>query len=170
MCHDIDDCLKHLTLDDNNDLVVGVSRSHAMSSSPFRKHEIFCFDRSQNIANYTISLAIRNDNELISNINKVIRGVMEGGLDVKWQRENRISTPPDVWDKVYIFSMGHFSVLFLNLYFPGIFLSTATLFLEIFVAKKMNQVQTGRERKFWMILGNFFDGKRHFFNFKQHRK
>lgn len=167
MCGDIDDCLKRLTLDANDDLAVGVSRRHAISSSLFRNHDIFCFDRGENIANYTISLAIRNDIKLISTINKLIRRVLEGGLDVKWQREISIDAQQDGWDQVYIFSMGHCSIMFFMLYFPGILLSTATLFLEIFISKQMNQVQKARERKFWMRFGKFFDGRRHFFHFKQ---
>lgn len=158
VCDDIDDCLKHLTLDANDDLAVGVSRRHAMCSSLFTNHDFFCFDRGQNIANYTISLAIRNDIELISNINKVIRRVLEGGLVVKWQREIRINAPLDGWHQAYIFNMGHISIVFFMLYFPGILLSTATLLLEIFVARKMNQGQRASGRKFcyWEIYWEIF--------------
>lgn len=64
-----------------------------MSSLLFANHEIFCFDCSQNIANYTVTLEIRNDYQL-AKINEIIRGILERGLSVKWQR-------PYVWNRLY---------------------------------------------------------------------
>lgn len=64
-----------------------------MSSLLFANHEIFCFDCSQNIANYTFTLEIRNDYQL-AKINEIIRGILERGLSVKWQR-------PYVWNRLY---------------------------------------------------------------------
>lgn len=72
-----------------------------MHNSLYANH-IFCFDRSQNIANYSISLAIQNDYDLFKKINKKIRGVLEGGLNIRWQRENTKPIPPEIGDASHL--------------------------------------------------------------------
>lgn len=165
-CNDIDKCLEQLTLDDSYNLAVGVSRTHVMSTSFFTKHQVFCFDRSQNIANYTISLAIRNDHGLLATFDKIIREVLEGGLNVKWQRENRKYFPPDTtgipFDSAEALGMDHLSILIYFVYIPGMFLAGATFFLERKIFKEIRRAQTARKRKFWLLLAKFCDGRRHY--------
>lgn len=167
-CDDVDLCLEYLKHNDNYDMAVGVSRLHAMSTSFYGNREIFCFDQSQNIANYTISLAIFNHNELIAIINKIIRHALEGGLFVKWQRENRINVLQEAGAERQPEQLGIDESLIV-LYFiglPGLFLATATLLLERLIASQKLQAKTAEKRIFWSRLENLVDGRRHFFKLK----
>lgn len=160
--------MERLTRDDNYNLAVGVSRMHVMFSPLFRNHEIVCFDRTENIANYTISLAIRNNFEMMSTTNKIIRGILEGGLNVKWQREHEVNIPPEIDEKrqARANSMEEFMILIYFVCIPGLFLATATLMLERTIAVRKLRAQTARERKFWMQLEKMVDGRRHMFRFR----
>lgn len=163
-CNNIDECLKLLTHDDNDDLAVGVSRTHAMSTSLFANHKIFCFDRSQNIANYTIALAIRNDVGLVSKINHVLRYILNGGLHIKWSKEHRMRVVTKdninenlntVWEP---FKLEYFLFSFYYVLFPGLFLAAATFCAECYIAKRKKRPNAST---MWKILSDFFDGHRH---------
>lgn len=149
------------TDDNNDDMAVGVSRAHAMSTSLLANHEIFCFERSQNIANYTISLAIRNDVELVVRINTIIQNILNGGLNVKWPREHSITislkenTHTNIWKPI---RMEFFAALFHFLYFPGIFLATAAFYAELHIAKRRSVSNCSTK---CTILSEFSDGHRH---------
>lgn len=169
MCDAIDQCLDLLKQDDSDDLAIGVSRLHATSTSMYENNEIFCFGRNQNIANYTISLAVRNDYEFITEIRRVIWGVLEGGLNIKWQRENPTKSPRDDSNQFLFLRMGGFITLFYFVYFPGLFLAFSTFCLELFVASKIKKAQTARGRKFWMKFGHMLNGRRHMFKLQRKR-
>lgn len=162
ICNDIDKCLADLTQYDNDDLAVGVSRAHAMSTSLFSNHEMFCFDRSQNIANYSISLAIRNDGELISKIDKIIQNILHGGLQIKWKREHPIKTSLEKnarsntsWSPL---SLECIMFAFHFVVFPGTLLGAATFCAELWVAKRRRE---SNRSTIWRILSEFLDGHRH---------
>lgn len=152
-----------MTLANNDDLAVGVSRTHAMSALPFINHEVHCFDRSQNIANFTISLAIRNDLELVSRINQIIQNLLDGGLLVKWSRDHQIravrkeNLNADVTTSWKPFSVENFVFGFHFVYFPGLFLAVATLCAELYIAKRR---RAPNYIAMWGILSDFFDGHR----------
>lgn len=123
-------CLERLTHNENDNLAVGVSRTHAVHTSLFANHQISCFDRDQNIANYSVSLLVRNDYDLMTKINKLIRGVLEGGLNMKWQREIVKPLPPEVGDissygytftplKVEVFPITYYIFCLFTFNFPG---------------------------------------------------
>lgn len=143
----------------NYDLAVGTSRIHAMTSPHFQNHKIFCFDRSQNIANYSVSLLVRNDVDLITKINAMIRNIIEGGLITKWHKENRLQVKPEAGHTVTdSLGLQYISALFYFVYFPGIITSTAVFFVEWFVARKLKQ---RRRLKLWRYMSHWFDGRRH---------
>lgn len=165
MCANIDKCLERLTLDDSYDLAVGVSRIQVMYTSFFRNHKLFCFDRSENIANYTISLVVRNDYGLMSAINEIMRRILEGGLNVKWERENEVKLPPEIRQNKRPGPVGMEEAMTL-IYFvciPGLFLTTATFSLERFIASQKLQAKTTTKKNFWTRLENLIDGQRHMF-------
>lgn len=150
--------MKH---DDNDDLAVGVPRAHAMSTSLVANHDIFCFERSQNIANYSISLAIRNDLKLLSKINQIIQNILKGGLNVKWAREHKIKVhwkenlnenQSATWAP---FQFENFAVAFYFVYFPGLILAAATFCAELYIAKKKCE---SRGSTLWKILSEIVDG------------
>lgn len=168
-CDDVDLCLEYLKHDDNYDMAVGVSRIHAMSTSFYANHEIFCFDQSENIANYTISLAIHNHYELTAIINKIIRRALEGGLFVKWQRENRNNILQEAGAERQPGPLGMDETLIV-LYFvgvPGLFLATATFLLERLIASQKSRAKTTGTRIFWKRLENLVDGRRHLFKLQR---
>lgn len=163
VCSDIDRCLEYLTQDSSDDLAVGVPRTHAMSTSLVSNHEIFCFDRSQNIANYSISLAVRNDSNLVSKINEIIANILKGGLNGKWTRENKIgfhrkeNLNENLGTSWIPFRLENFMVAFYFIYFPGLFLAITTFCAELYITKKKRE---SRESTLWRILSEFFDGHR----------
>lgn len=170
MCDNVDRCLERLTHVDNFELAVGVSRIHVMSTALFANHQIFCFDRSQNIANYTISLAVRNDHELITSINKIIRGLIEGGLIVKWQRDNSLSAHAEFTQRssseAFTVEEGLIVVFFVGI--PGLALAIATFCLELLIASRKLRARSAKDVQFWTKLENFVDGRRHMFKLRKY--
>lgn len=161
VCNDIDECLERLTDYENYDLAVGVSRIHAMHTTPFRNGEIMCFDRSQNIANYTISLAFRNDFPLAAKINDIIRNILKGGLVWKWNREKQVRIPPvtgmenKIWEPM---TFEHFGFAFYLVFLPGLAFAVTAFFVELYVARKIRQ---SHHSSIWTTLAKFFDGHRY---------
>lgn len=163
VCNDIDKCLDYLTSNDGDDLAVGISRLHAATTSHFENHKIFCFDRSQNIANYSMSLLIRKDLELIVEINAIIRNAVEGGLIAKWHKENSVVVRPDAGHIVSdSLGMQYAWAIFYFLYFPAIIVATAVYFVECYVARKMKQP---RRLKLWRYLSQCLDAHRYMWKF-----
>lgn len=163
-CDDIDKCLERLINDKNNyNFAVGTSRIHATASSHFKNHRLFCFDRNQNVANYSMSLLIRNDLGLVNEINAIVRNIVEGGLISKWHTENSVALQPFVGHNVTdSLGMQYASALFYFIYFPAIIVSTAIFFAECFIAQKLKQP---RRLKLWGFMSDFFDGHRHIWKF-----
>lgn len=160
--------MERLSYDGNHDLAVGVSRTHAMSTSLYRNGEIFCFDRSQNIANYTISLAIRSGYG-ISPINKIIRSILEGGLNLKWQREIRSDRPSEAGNKRHpeAISINETMTVLFFVIIPYLSLATLTFIAERLIAARKANAPTANKREFWTRLEKLFDGERHMFKLRR---
>lgn len=166
-------CLGRLSHDDHFDLAVAVSRTHAMTTQLYRNGEIFCFDRSQNIANYTVSLAIRSDYGMTA-INKIIRGILEGGLNIKWLRNFQAKVQSEIYaiEEWITKPIDFIEVLtpILWVFATGMILATLTFIVELIIARQNGRVQTVAQRKLWMQLEKLIDGRRHMFNLKEIRK
>lgn len=162
-CNDMDECLAKLADENNYDLAVGVSRLHAMHSRLFQNHNIFCFRPSENIENYSISLAIRGNVELVSRINRVIRGALEGGLIAKWERENAIRVRPEN-DGIVAYQPWRLETLLSVFYFclfAGFALGFSLFLFEHYVAYEIGRPQSAKKRIFWSLMEKAIDGRRH---------
>lgn len=159
MCPSIDNCLEHLTHDDNSDLAVGGSRDYILNSPSYSPLKIFCFDSDESIASYPMVLSMRKDFALKSKVDEIIRNSFEGGLFVKWERDTRRKTEPlrpyepqlelTLKECAFICFMGS----------VGFIVSILTFICEIIIYRKLKQ--NGRS-PVWKYLRQFFDGNRHY--------
>lgn len=69
-------------------MAVAISRQHARATASAR--EVFCFDNSNNIRNYSVALSMRANRVKISEWNQLILRAMQAGLIGKWASEQRI--------------------------------------------------------------------------------
>lgn len=91
-CDQIDDCLRNIKL--YSKLAVGVSRHHILNSSPLPTSQMYCFDESQTLHSYFISMYVRRNHTAFKKIMDVTESSFKGGLFVKWtsdvNREQRL--------------------------------------------------------------------------------
>lgn len=83
VCHDIDECLQRLKFDDN--LAVAASRLH-VQTQPFQE-DIFCFDKSQNVYDYSAVFLIQRNFPLKSEFIRLFDKIRYSGLIIKWQED-----------------------------------------------------------------------------------
>lgn len=86
VCADIDECLNKLTSNEYRN-AVAVSRNRIENNQLFLSNKIHCFDKTQNIQNYSISLNVRKNFEHITEVNDIIRNALEAGLIQKWEND-----------------------------------------------------------------------------------
>lgn len=80
---------------------------------------------------------IRNDVQLVSKINKIIRSILIGGLDVVWREQSKIMHVPDEWDAPWTpINLEQMHFLYYCVFFPALTISAAMLCAEIYIAKK----------------------------------
>lgn len=84
VCSDMDECLNRLTSNRNG---VAISRKRIESSQLFLSNKIHCFDKTQNIHNYSIGLNVRKNFEHITEVNDIISKMLESGLIQKWEND-----------------------------------------------------------------------------------
>lgn len=85
LCIMTDDCLEQLHRHD--DLAVSSAREHALHSPLISKVEISCFPKTENVYSYSVTMLTQRQFHLLSNINSIIRRVMEFGLIQKWDKD-----------------------------------------------------------------------------------
>lgn len=163
-----DTCLANLK--DNEYLAVGVPRQHAINfiNADISNRKIYCFDKSENICSFSVSIITRRNFELLSQFNANIMRLVEAGLITKWANDNQ---------KIVFHKGGgiYAAPLTIEHIFPGIFLTCASYFcvLHIFFLEKIikKQVQTGgRSRKLWILADKLIDGDRHYLIFRKDKK
>lgn len=146
-------CLNHL--DQHEDVSVAASRQNARSTA-FAQH-IFCFSRANNIRNYTLSLAMREDRLQIQIWNKMIQRTTEGGLIGKWLRDLSNTT---INDPVYLIrpiNLRNFYRSFIFCLVP-LFAAFCTLISELVVHHKL---KNDNSHRFWRTMDWLIDGQRH---------
>lgn len=89
ICSDIDECLQRLKLKPNEKYAVAVTRTHAEQSKLFALDKIYCFDREENLQNYSISLNIRKGFEYMTEVNEIIKRTLEAGLIKSWENDGQ---------------------------------------------------------------------------------
>lgn len=158
ICRTVDECLNNLSEVRNSDLAVGGSRQHILDVYSPSNH--YCFDRSQRIINYHISMRTSDSFKSTPKINGIIRRLIEGGFVVRWQRDfsskikNRM-IPTSSTEA----SMESLAFLFCFLYVLGMFLATLSFLAEKIIARKVAKKQ---KHWIWIHLERFFDGERYY--------
>lgn len=89
VCFDIDECLNRLTFKKYRKYAVAVARTHIERSNLFMSNKIYCFDRSENIKNYSISLKVRKDFEYMNELNEIIKIALEAGFFKRWENDGQ---------------------------------------------------------------------------------
>lgn len=89
MCVDIDECLHRLASKETRKYAVAVSRKWVERSQLFAANKIYCFNKADNIQNYSISLHVRKDFLYIGKVNEIIRHALEAGLIQKWDNDGQ---------------------------------------------------------------------------------
>ena len=161
ICTDIDRCLDHLKYDDNQEFAIGGSRQRILNSRSYSPEQIYCFKEDENIASYQPALLTRKGFALTEEIDKIIRNAFEGGLFVKWDRDNqrrkerKISFTPKL-----TLTLQEMAVLFVFILMCGWILSISIFLNERFIHEKMQQTNPSR---IWTFLEQMVDGRRHYF-------
>lgn len=86
---DVEDILNRLNTNEYRKYAVAVSRNWVEKSAQFASNKIFCFNRANNIQNYSVSINIRKGFPYIAEVNEIIRNALEAGLIVKWEHDGQ---------------------------------------------------------------------------------
>lgn len=163
MCVDTFKCMEHLLDDDKGDVTLGVSRQQILNAPAYSPSKIYCFDRSQIIASYSIALCMKKDfrMQIQTDINETIKKLFEGGLFVKWHRDSqrceKYEIPFSPSPKV---TFDDLAGIFTFVYVVGSIMSISSFFCEKIIYHKMQQPN---KHKIWIYLEQFFDGDRYYF-------
>lgn len=131
-----------------------VSRSKTISN--LNQKFIKCFDKSQTFATFPISILVKNDSELITELNKIIRYAFEAGLVNLWR--NRLVEDKMVKDlSIHPIQFAHITFLIYMMIF-SLILCIIFFVIEVIVYKQF----ISTNNKFWTFCDKFIDGKRHY--------
>lgn len=91
----------------------------------------------------------------------MIQSAFEGGLFVKWDRESQRKKEHIIpYEPRRELTLENFGIAYVFVFFVGTFLATASFYCEIHINRKL---QANPLSKNWLLLEQFFDGKRHYF-------
>lgn len=167
ICEDLDECLKQLLHYDNVDLAVGGSRKHLMNARSYFPSKIFCFDKSESIGSYLVSVFIQRNSQLKTAIDDIIEKLSEGGVFVKWNSDNQRRQRDELSNILSAqMTFEHVSFAFVMIMAIGSIVSTATFICELVVHQ---QFQRRTRSKIWMYLNQFFCEHRDYLNFEGRR-
>lgn len=168
ICKSDVECLENLKYNDK--LAIAVSRQYALHNAHVSDTEIFCFDKSENIFNFFVSMHMKQNLDLHEKINGFIQRVLAVGLMKKWitdtQRRVRNnydrerSTSPE---SAVPLSLEHWSLGFV-LYILFMSLSFIAFYMEMLVYKN---VCSNKSSKFWKWADLVMTGKRTFLLLKE---
>lgn len=161
-CQSIDECLRFLYSNEYKyDWAIGASRLNIVNSPFYSSSKFFCFDQSEGIENYPVSMGMRKDYGKDIEVNKVIRYLTEGGFFVKWHRDNVKRKMYEVPITVSSFmTMDRLWVIF-GLWGIGCLIPISSFCLELIVHKMV--YQRNARHWIWINLDHMCDGCRHNF-------
>lgn len=161
-CSNMNHCLRELKRDENYDLAVGGFSQHLRYLPQFSATDIFCFDKSESLISYPISLIVKVEQKTI--IDTVIRRLLEFGiirkLKVDIQRMKKVhgEIAEDAVPSTLRFE--HVYCVFVTTYGIGISFSILIWLFELFVDKRL---RSPRAHRFWYFIERCIDGQRHYF-------
>lgn len=146
-------------LEYNEDMAVAVPRQNAYSTIFSRN--IFCFNRLNNIQNYSVALLLHEQRIEIPKWNELIQQCIEAGLIEKWAN--------DYYEQRSQVDRGHVVVIqplathnfYGCLVLYGLFwwATVSTFILEIIVH---TQLRNRNSHRLWRTIDWIIDGQRHF--------
>lgn len=80
---------------------LAIPRRRAERSQVFISKKIYCYDKTENIRNYSVSLNVRKDFEYLAEVNEIIMNALEAGLIQKWENDGQPIKSHD--EKMYNF-------------------------------------------------------------------
>lgn len=153
ICANSAQCLHQLEL--REDIAVAVSRQHARATASAR--DIFCFDKSNNIQNYSVALLIRNGRLQMQEWNKKIQQIIESGIIGKWMTE--LENETKIGSDADIRLMGIQDLYGgLMLCFCLLIVATSVFILELIVHYKLKDANSHR---YWKSFDWMIDGQSH---------
>lgn len=153
-------CLNRLLDNGNDDLAFAGSRKHIQNILSFSSSKIYCFDKEESIGSYQISLFMRSDLKLKKKIEGIIQRSLEGGLFVKWQRDNKRHRKYEIsYIQPTQMKFEHISMA-LIIGCIGISIATLTFICELVVHRKNQQYP---KSKFWIRINQHLCSYRNYF-------
>lgn len=164
VCVNIDHCLEQLIYDRNDDLAVATLRQHAINTPVIPSEKLYCFDKTENIISLTISMWVRKDFPLLTQINKIIRHSFEAGLIQKWESETKMYVNKFEKNEAHtvILTTEHTASAMMVLGI-GFSLALLSIYAEPIAHRKAREQNCSQ---FWIFADRFFDGDRHYFLYK----
>lgn len=155
MCTDQTQCLEQLSIHSN--LAVATSHQHALNNPSIPREQLYCFAEDQHIHSYLITSLIREDHPHLTIIDDIIQRSFEGGLFIKWFRDN---VPINKYrNEIFIGSLTveHLAAGFM-FYLIGIVCAIIAYAMEIIVKQKLRKRKPNR---LWKFMEKLVDDKRY---------
>lgn len=143
-------------------MAVGGSKLRILNSQAYSPSKHFCFEDSEAILTYQVSLLLKKNSKREMQINRIIRYAFEAGLFVKWGKDYR-----NKYEEELLVPKGHMTMsnaLSAVVFGLGVGLPLAILafFLEILTPV---QVKKPNRSKLWLYLHKILSPERLFFKF-----
>lgn len=159
-CHNIDECLDRLRIDNN--LAVGTSRLYLNELKLYEN--IFCFEQSQNIHDFSTTFMIRREfamkREFIDTFNRLVIS----GLISKWDKDMKNSHTKR---KLHTNDFDVHSINMTDFYFAFVFASffiipsIVVFILERLIHYKAHTANANLQK--WIFFDEFITAKRQYF-------
>lgn len=140
-------------------MAVAVSREYAWNTRFLGRSAVYCFENSEAIYNYALKILMKSDFPLANELNKFIKYATEGGLIVKWVKDNQVQHKRGK-ELVNVIPLGvpHFN---------GVLIIYAGLWIFTFLIAIGEQVIYRQARKpncakFWIYAEMAIDADRHY--------
>lgn len=159
ICDFIDDCIMNIT--ENGRLFLSILRQRAANSPALNPFKVHCFDKSQDIDGYFISMFIREDHPLRQQISAITERAFESGLFVKWAMDTTLELRSKCVPDHHVASALQVTHIAggLSIHVLCMVLCTIIFFFERTAFQKLQQNQRNR---LWKTIEIFVDGNRHY--------
>lgn len=154
----IDECLHGLASDPL--LAVAVSRHHSQNYPPIPAYKMTCFDESQTIRSYFISMYIRNDQPYFPAIAYLTERAFEGGLFVKWTKDEQITNVKPEILVLTPLGIEHLGGALFG--FVLIMMSSVWAFVAELLTYKRARLEN--PRLFWVLMEKLINSERYLLN------
>lgn len=148
-------------------VAIAIPRRFATNNPVTLRSSLYCFDDSQSIETYLLSICIRNDFKYRKQIKDISWKLFESGLFVKWSRDISFgqmqqAETPELWIPLRLSHI--YGSIFL--FVVSTCAAVGTFLLELLVSKVLTR---NKPHKIWLLLESFVEGHRHYYFYKRDR-